>query len=219
MPVQIDNVMLFSGGLDSTTLLWALAPNVKALLVDYGQRHHVELEHAAELCVDARVGFDIVDLSHINPLIATGSQAGRDEVPEGHYAEESMRATVVPNRNMIMLAIAIGHAVKIGAYKVQLAVHAGDHAVYPDCRPEFISAMNEAAILGNAWTPVRVIAPYIHMTKAQIVRLGTMIHVPYEKTWSCYKGLQFHCGKCGTCVERREAFQLAEVKDPTIYAF
>lgn len=217
--MSVDNVMLFSGGLDSTTLLWDLKPDVKCLLFDYGQRHRVELEHAADLCIDARVNFDVVDLSNVNPLIATGSQAGRDDVPEGHYAAESMKATVVPNRNMIMLSIAIGHAVKIGASKVQLAVHAGDHDIYPDCRPEFIDALNEASILGNAWTPVRLIAPYIYWTKAKIVAYGHQLNVPYEKTWSCYKGLEYHCGKCGTCVERREAFQLAEVMDPTPYAF
>lgn len=217
--MSIDNVMLFSGGLDSATLLWELKPDVKCLLVDYGQRHRVELEHAGDLCVDAGVGFDIVDLANINGLIACGSQAGREPVPEGHYAEDSMKATVVPNRNMIMLAIAIGHAVKLGARNVQFAVHAGDHAIYPDCRPAFVDALNEASILGNAWTPVRVIAPYSGWTKAQIVRHGYHLGVPFEKTWSCYKGLEYHCGKCGTCVERREAFELSNTPDPTTYAF
>lgn len=217
--MQVDNVMLFSGGLDSTTLLWTLKPNVKCLLVDYGQRHRVELEHAGELCVEAAVPFDIVDLANINGLIAVGSQAGRDDVPEGHYAEEVMKTTVVPNRNMIMIAIAVGHAIKIDAKNVYAAMHAGDHAIYPDCRPEFIYALNHAIQLGNAWTLVDLYAPFINMTKADIVRYGHKINVPFEKTWSCYKGLEYHCGKCGTCVERREAFTLAEVKDPTTYAF
>jgi len=212
-----SKVLLFSGGLDSTTLLWDLRPDVKCLLFHYGQRHVRELENAVALCQRVEVEFEIVNLTAIHSLIAKGSQAGPDPVPLGHYADESMKLTVVPNRNMIMLSVAIGHAVAIGAKGVYTAVHAGDHAIYPDCRPDFIYAMNRAAQIGNEWTPVEVFAPYVNLTKAEIVQHGHYLGVPYRYTWSCYQGLDLHCKRCGTCVERQEAFALAGVPDPTKY--
>jgi 7-cyano-7-deazaguanine synthase len=142
--MQIDNVMLYSGGLDSTVLLYKLKPNVKALLVNYNQRHKKELLYATLTCRNLGVEYEAVNLSAINHLIASGSQAGLAPVPEGHYASESMKATVVPNRNMIMLSIAVGHAITIGARNVYFAAHAGDHAIYPDCRPSFVNALNHA---------------------------------------------------------------------------
>lgn len=214
---QIDNVMLYSGGLDSTVLLYKLKPNVKALVFNYGQRHGKEIIHAIRICRELNIDFDQVDLSMINKLIRKGSQAGTDPVPEGHYAAESMKATVVPNRNMMMISIAVAHAITIGAKHVWFAVHAGDHTIYPDCRPAFVGALNHAVYLGNEWTPVSLHAPFIHMTKADIVQEGERYEVPWERTWSCYAGKTLHCAKCGTCVERREAFKLAGVPDPTQY--
>lgn len=214
---SIDNVMLYSGGLDSTVLLYKLQPNVKALLFNYGQRHRKEIDIGMDLCSQLSIPYDIVDLSDMNHLIATGSQAGREDVPLGHYAEDSMKATIVPNRNMIMISIAVGHAITIGARNVYIAAHAGDHAIYPDCRPDFINSLSEAILIGNAWTPVRLQAPFINETKAGIVKMGEWLNVPFEHTWSCYQGNELHCGKCGTCVERKEAFEMAGVTDATRY--
>jgi len=210
-------IVLFSGGLDSTVLLWSLRPNVKALLFNYGQRHSKELEAAQRICRTHNIEWEFADLSPIRHLISSGSQTGDQPVPEGHYAEESMKATVVPNRNMIMISIAVGWAVSTGSSEVYWAAHAGDHAIYPDCRPEFLSAMEKAVREGNAWTPVHLLAPFIRSIKAEIVEIGAGLHAPLDQTWSCYKGGILHCGKCGTCVERKEAFQLAGVVDPTEY--
>lgn len=212
-------ILLFSGGLDSTTLLYELrnsSSGVQALLFNYGQKHVKELQFAAETCNRAGVEYTIADVSAIQPLIAKGSQSGNEEVPDGHYAEESMKTTVVPNRNMIMLSIAIGYAITLGAETVYTAVHNGDHAIYPDCREEFIAGMDTVAQLCD-WHKVRVVAPYVGISKADIVRHGIRIGVPYGDTWSCYKGQHFHCGTCGTCTERKEAFELAGVIDPTLY--
>jgi 7-cyano-7-deazaguanine synthase len=216
--VSIDNVMLYSGGMDSTVLLYKLKPDVKPLLFDYGQRHSKELSCAVARCNDLQLDYDFVDLRAMQHLIAKGSQSGSEPVPEGHYADESMKTTVVPNRNSIMLSIAIGHAIAIGAKNVHFAAHAGDHAIYPDCRPEFVYAFNRAMQLANEWSPVNVWAPFINMTKADIVQEGARYGVPFERTWSCYKGGTLHCGVCGTCTERKEAFAIADVTDPTIYA-
>lgn len=213
----IDDVMLYSGGLDSTVLLYMLKPRVKALLFNYGQRHKKELERAMGICDVIEVPWKLVDLWQLRDLIGKGSQTGSEDVPLGHYAEDSMKATIVPNRNMIMISIAVGHAVTIGARNVYIAAHAGDHAIYPDCRPEFIDKLNEAILIGNAWTPVRLQAPFIDKTKADIVKLGYELSVPFERTWSCYQGRNYHCGKCGTCVERKEAFKMAGVMDATTY--
>ena len=141
------------------------------------------------------------------------------EVPEGHYADESMKATVVPNRNMILLAIAAGYAQGIGAKYVAYAPHMGDHPVYPDCRPEFIQSAGNTISLGTGWDNdgVVLITPFSALTKADIVTIGSKLHIPYELTWSCYSGGKIHCGKCGTCVERKEAFDLAGIDDPTEY--
>jgi 7-cyano-7-deazaguanine synthase len=215
--MQIENVMLYSGGMDSTVLLYKLKPNVRPLLFYYGQRHHEELSHASGICQAEGIDYEYVNLDAVGKLIASGSQAGREPVPEGHYADESMKTTVVPNRNSIMLSIAVGHAITIGARNVYFAAHAGDHAIYPDCRPEFVYTFNHTMKLANAWTPVEIWAPFINMTKADIVQEGARYGVPFERTWSCYKGGELHCGRCGTCVERKEAFQIAGVPDPTSY--
>ena len=218
-------IVLFSGGLDSTVLLWSLRPNVKAISFNYDQRHVKEVDIATRICKTANIEHVVVDLTgcstgpfySVAELIKAGSQTGNEPVPEGHYAEESMKATVVPNRNMIMISIAVGWAVSTGSSEVYWAAHAGDHAIYPDCRPEFLSAMEKAVREGNAWTPVHLLAPFIRSIKAEIVEIGAGLRAPLDQTWSCYKGGILHCGVCGTCVERKEAFQLAGVVDPTEY--
>jgi 7-cyano-7-deazaguanine synthase len=213
-------VLTFSGGLDSTVLLHHLKAEgheLYALSVDYGQRHAKELEAAANLAGALEVPHRIADLKSIRPLLAGGSLTSSEiDVPEGHYAEESMKATVVPNRNMILLSLATAWAVSLKADCVAYAAHGGDHAIYPDCRPEFADAMG-VAIERADWHSVQLLRPFMKMTKGDIVRRGHELGVPFADTWSCYKGGAVHCGRCGTCIERREAFHLAGIEDPTHY--
>jgi 7-cyano-7-deazaguanine synthase len=207
--------------MDSAVLLYWLRDrglDPKALLFNYGQRHSKELESAKAVCYYDAFEHAIANISEINPLIHKGSQSGDEAPPDGHYTELTMKTTIVPNRNAIMLAIAVGHAVKINVDSVYFAAHGGDHTIYPDCRAQFVTAFSRAMELGNEWNPVRVIAPFTEMTKAELVKLGTELHVPFHLTWSCYKGQEYHCGTCGTCVERKEAFVIAGVEDPTEYA-
>ncbi len=213
-------VLTYSGGLDSTVLLYKLrigGVEVRCLGVDYGQRHRRELEAAESICRSIGVPYRLADLRSIRSLLAGSSQTDDVAVPEGHYEEETMKLTVVPNRNMILLSLAIGWAVSLRFDAVAYAAHAGDHAIYPDCRPEFVEAVRRVAELCD-WHRVRLEAPFVGMTKTDIVRLGAGLGVPFERTWSCYKGGERHCGRCGTCVERREAFHVAAVPDPTRYA-
>jgi len=216
----MKTILIYSGGIDSTVLLYHLrreGHGVRCLGINYGQRHLRELEAAKAICGRAKVEYRMADLSALKPLLGGSALTSDLEVPEGHYAEESMKQTVVPNRNMIMLSVAIGWAVSLKSDAVAYAAHAGDHPIYPDCRPEFVEAMNAAAGLCD-WRKIRIIHPFINKTKAEIVRRGAELAVPFDMTWSCYKGGQIHCGKCGTCVERREAFELAGIADPTAYA-
>lgn len=215
-------VVLLSGGMDSTTLLYYLrheGMECYPFSVLYGQRHQCELDSAEEICHQLGLDLEIVDIEHLRSLLFKGSSQTDDsvEVPEGHYAEESMKQTVVPNRNMILLALANAYAQSIGAGFVAYAAHAGDHAIYPDCRPEFAQAMG-VAFVHSGWDPPVLNRPFITWTKAQIVKCGSALDVPFELTWSCYKGKAKHCGKCGTCVERIEAFELAGVVDSTEYS-
>jgi 7-cyano-7-deazaguanine synthase len=218
----MKTVVLLSGGMDSTTLLYERLyyryDTVRAVSVYYGQRHKKELEYARRTCEKLTVPFDVVDLSAIGSLLTGSALTDLSvAVPEGHYAEESMKATVVPNRNMMMLSIATAVAITHGYDQVAFAAHAGDHAIYPDCRREFVDALN-ASILLCDWNAPHLDAPFLDMTKADICKLGYRLGVPYEETWSCYVGGDVHCGKCGTDVERIEAFADAEVPDPTVYA-
>lgn len=213
-------VTIYSGGMDSTVLLYHLrvtGHEIVALSVDYGQRHRKEIDSAKAICGRINVPHEVADLRGITHLLRGSSLTdSRVEVPEGHYAEESMKATVVPNRNMIMLSVAIGYAISLRAQFVAYGAHAGDHTIYPDCRPEFAAAVNTAALLAD-WHQVEVLCPFIGLTKADIARRGAELNVPFELTWSCYKGGEYHCGCCGTCVERAEAFNLAGLQDPTDY--
>jgi 7-cyano-7-deazaguanine synthase len=217
-------VVVLSGGMDSTTLLYLLKArgyDPIGVSFDYGQRHRTELGYAAYTCGNTGAGFAPVDLSSLRLLLHGSALTDSSvEVPHGHYAEESMKKTVVPNRNMIMLSIAAGIAVAEKAVLVATGVHAGDHAIYPDCRPEFIMHTFAAIRSGNEGfisPDFQVQAPFINMTKTDIARIGQHLGVPWEFTWSCYEGGSKHCGRCGTCVERIEAFRDAGIQDPTQY--
>ena len=215
-----EAVVIYSGGMDSTVLLYHLIESrmkVAALSIDYGQRHRRELEAAKRITTELKIEHHVADLSSLRPLMAGSSQTSDGiAVPHGHYESESMKVTVVPNRNMLMLAVAGAWAISRKSDVIAYAAHAGDHAIYPDCREEFVQPLAQA--LANAdWHRVDIIRPFISMTKAQICARGSVLGVPFEETYSCYEGREKHCGLCGTCVERREAFQLAGVTDPTTY--
>lgn len=214
-------IVVCSGGLDSVSLAHRMRAEEQLLGLisfDYGQRHRKELDFAAACARRLGVFHEIIDMRGIGSQL-TGSALTDDvNVPDGHYAEETMRITVVPNRNAIMLAVAFGVAAARQAEAVAIAVHGGDHFIYPDCRPGFIDAfqvMQDHALDGYA--SVRLLAPYVNGSKADIVADGARHDTPFAETWSCYKGGARHCGRCGTCVERREAFHLASIADPTEY--
>jgi len=213
--------LIGSGGLDSVCLAYRLAAKGKLAMFisfDYGQRHKKEL-HFARQCANALgVPFFLADISTIGGQLTGSALTDKNiAVPDGHYAEASMKQTIVPNRNAIFLAIAFGIAAAHEFDSVAIAVHSGDHFVYPDCREDFLTLFNqmEAKSLEGA---VRLYAPYVDKNKAAIVADGVKYNVPFVATWSCYKGGEIHCGRCGTCVERREAFYLAGAADPTAYA-
>lgn len=218
-------VAVVSGGLDSVTLVYHLRAHgvrVRMLSVDYGQRHATrELDCAGQVAASLGLEHQVAELRSVGALLTGSALTGPGvAVPDGHYADESMRSTVVPNRNALLLDIAAALAVTAGCDAVAFGAHSGDHPVYPDCRPEFVEAFTAATRLGNAgFIPAgfRVLAPFLRMSKAGIVRLAADYGVPFERTWSCYRGGMRHCGRCGTCTERREAFQLAGVADPTCY--
>lgn len=212
-------VIVASGGMDSATAAYLYkAKGYELHLVgfDYGQRHAKEL--SALITIGAKVGAEVsvIDLTNITALLGRNALTGDTIVPDGHYREETMRATVVPNRNAMMINIATAIAQGEGAEVVVVGVHGGDHFIYPDCRPAFIEAQAEAiaAATDNA---VHLEAPFLHRSKADIAREGGALGVPYEYTWSCYKGGAQHCGTCGTCFERKEAFVVSGVPDPTLY--
>ena len=215
-------VAIVSGGMDSVTLLHKVvkedgADHVLALSFNYGQRHKKELHMAADQCRRLGVRHEVIELGFLRPLIATSALTNAHvEVPEGHYAAESMKATVVPNRNMLMLSVAAAIAIAEKATRLAYGAHAGDHDIYPDCRKEFVHALAEAIRLAD-WHEVALFAPFLDITKADIVREGLALGVDYGSTWTCYKGGETACGKCGTCVERLEAFSVAGTEDPLPY--
>jgi len=217
-------VVLLSGGLDSSTLAYfvqELGFNVHAISIDYGQRHVQELHAARNIALaGAFAEHQIVNVAApMQGLFeqSASSQVGRRvPVPHGHYAAENMKTTIVPNRNMVLIAMATAYAVSINSRTVAYAAHAGDHAIYPDCRPEFAAAIAEAMLLGND-PGVELYRPFIQLTKTDIAREAKRLRVPTHLTYSCYEGREKHCGKCGTCVERIEAFRDAGLQDPTEY--
>jgi 7-cyano-7-deazaguanine synthase len=210
--------------MDSTVLAYLLHHNGAALTLlsfDYGQRHRTELGYARRTAQKLAAEHHVVDLTGILPLLSGSALTDAAvDVPDGHYTDTSMRATVVPNRNAIMLDVAVARAISAGADAVAFGAHAGDHPIYPDCRPAFLQAFEHMALVAHeafATSGFRVLAPFIALSKADIAALGAQLGVPYVDTWSCYKGGAAHCGMCGTCVERREAFELAGVPDHTVY--
>jgi 7-cyano-7-deazaguanine synthase len=213
-------VVLCSGGMDSVTALyWAAREHDVGAVAsfDYGSKHnHRELPFASEHAAKLGVRHEVMALDFVGRLFASDLLKSGGAVPEGHYAAENMKQTVVPFRNAIMLSIACGFAESVGAEGLVIAAHTGDHTIYPDCREDFMQAMAEAMRLGT-YAGVRLLRPFIAMDKAQIARQGARLGVDFARTWSCYKGGEVHCGRCGTCVERREAFALAGIPDPTVY--
>lgn len=208
--MEKDALIVLSGGMDSTTMLYDYADRIAlAVNFNYGANHNQrEATCARENC--RRLGIELIeiDLAFMGRYFESSLLSGADAIPEGHYEDENMRSTVVPFRNGIMLSVAAGLAESRGLKAVMIANHGGDHAIYPDCRPEFIKSMG-AAITAGTYEHLELRAPYTNMTKADIACRGRKIGVDYSLTYSCYKGGEKHCGVCGTCVERREALLAA----------
>ena len=212
-------VVIYSGGMDSFTVLNRAIKDGKevyALSFDYGQRHVKELECASTVCSSLNIKHKVIDISAINQLLAGSSLTDDIEIPEGHYEAENMKSTIVPNRNMILLSLAVGYAVSVGAAQVYYGAHSGDHAIYPDCRPEFVEKMNDVCQIAN-YESVEIFSPYLKVSKTAILADGLAMNLDYSNTWTCYNGREQACGKCGACQERLEAFRDNGVVDPISY--
>ena len=213
-----DSVIVVSGGMDSVTRLYEKKDEIAlGISFDYGSNHnHNELPLAALHCQRLGIEHVVVPLGFMHQYFKSSLLESGDSIPDGSYDEENMKSTVVPFRNGVMLAVAAGIAESNGLTKVLIANHGGDHTIYPDCRPEFIAAM-DAAVEAGTFARVRVVAPYTNISKADIARRGRALGIDYAETWSCYKGGHVHCGTCGTCVERKEALREAGIEDNTTY--
>ena len=212
-------VVIFSGGMDSFTVLNRALKDGKevyALTFDYGQKHVKEIACASKVCEQEGVAHKVIDISAINQLLAGSSLTDDIDIPEGHYEAESMKSTVVPNRNMILLSLAVGYAVSVKASQVYYGAHSGDHAIYPDCRPEFVMKMNDVCQIAN-YEAVEIFSPYLNDTKSDILTDGIKMGLSYDDTWTCYNGREKACGKCGACQERLEAFADNNATDPLAY--
>ena len=218
MESKRDSVIIYSGGLDSTTLLYEEQHRIAlAVTFDYGSNHAArEIACARHHCKRLGIEHLVIELGFMGRYFQSSLLSGADAIPSGNYDEENMKSTVVPFRNGIMLSVACGLAESRGLTRVLIANHGGDHAIYPDCRPEFVSAM-DAAMKAGTYDGVTLAAPYTNLTKADLVQRGVALGIDYSQTYSCYRGTEHHCGTCGTCTERKEAFRLAGVKDPTVY--
>lgn len=213
-----NSAIIVSGGMDSITLLYDRKDEIAlGISFDYGSNHNArEIPFAKMHCERLGIKHITINLDFMHQYFKSSLLDGAEAIPEGHYADDNMKSTVVPFRNGIMLAIAIGIAESNNLDQVFIANHGGDHTIYPDCRPEFINAIDAAATAGT-YNNVKVIAPYTKITKSDIARIGKRLGIDYAETWSCYKGREVHCGKCGTCVERKEALAEAGIEDKTIY--
>lgn len=213
-----DSLIVLSGGMDSVTLLYDYRDVVAlAVTFDYGSNHNArEIACARIHCRRLGIEHIVIPLAFVAKYFKSSLLSGADAIPEGNYDDENMKSTVVPFRNGIMLAVACGIAESRDLRRVMLANHFGDHAIYPDCRRDFVDAMSEAMRCGT-YCGVTVFAPYTDITKADIARRGALLGIDYAETYSCYKGGEHHCGRCGTCRERREAMALAGIDDPTVY--
>lgn len=212
-------VVIYSGGMDSYTLLHvarAKGLKVHAVSFNYGQRHVRELESATAVCESLKIPHKVIDIRAMGEVMAGSALTSEVDVPEGHYEEDSMKATVVPNRNMILLSLATGYAVTVGAGAVWYGAHGGDHAIYPDCRPEFVEKMDAVCRVAN-YEPVAVAAPFMALDKGEILSEGLKLGLDYSQTWTCYNGRERACGRCGSCVERLEAFARHGITDPLVY--
>lgn len=212
-------VIILSGGLDSTTLMYDLLNKgieVHAISFFYGQRHSKELECAHILCDKLNVPHKIIDLEVLNDIAPSVLTKNELPIPDGEYNEDDIKLMTVPNRNMVMIALATSYAISIGANYVAYGAHAGDHALYADCTPKFVRAMEKAVEVCD-YTGIKLLVPYLYMTKGEIAKVGLSLGVDYSLTWSCYKGGDLACGKCATCRERLEAFIFAGSKDPIEY--
>jgi len=213
-------IVVYSGGLDSFTLLNEAirsGKDVFALSFDYGQKHSKELDCVEKFCAQESIDSKIVDVSSIKELFQGFSLTDEIDIPKGHYEDDSMKSTVVPNRNMILISMALGYAVTKEAEEVWFGAHAGDHAIYPDCRPEFVEKMDAVARIAN-YSPIAVKAPYIAMSKTEIIAIGLNMQLDYGLTWTCYEGKELACGSCGACHERLESFAANNVIDPIKYS-
>ncbi len=213
-----DSVIILSGGMDSVTLLHYRKEDIAlAVSFDYGSNHNArEIECARYQCSLLGIEHLVIPLDFMGKYFRSSLLEGADKIPEGHYSSENMKSTVVPFRNGIMLSVACGLAESRGLHHVMMANHGGDHAIYPDCRPEFVDAMSDAMRLGT-YDGITIVAAFTNISKSDIARIGKSLGVDYSHTYSCYKGEEKHCGKCGTCVERKEAMMEAGIPDPTIY--
>ena len=213
-----DSVLIVSGGMDSITMLYEYKERIAlGISFDYGSNHNArELPFAAMHCERLGIKHIVINLGFMHQYFKSSLLEGAEAIPEGNYDDENMKSTVVPFRNGIMLSIAAGGAESNGLKYVMMANHGGDHTIYPDCRPEFVSAMSEATRLGT-YPGIEVLAPYTGITKSDIARHGKALGIDYAETWSCYKGGEHHCGKCGTCRERIEALADAGIEDHTVY--
>ena len=213
-----DSILILSGGMDSVTLLYDQQARIAlAVSFDYGSNHNAkEIPFAQWHCEHLGITHIVIPLDFMTKYFKSSLLEGAEAIPEGHYADENMKSTVVPFRNGIMLSIAVGIAESNGLKYVMMANHGGDHTIYPDCTPAFVDAFDAAAKAGT-FVNVGLLSPFVNWTKADIARRGKELGIDYAKTWSCYKGGEKHCGKCGTCVERKEAMAEAGIEDPTVY--
>ena len=218
MEKKKDTILILSGGMDSVTLLYDYQERIAlAISFDYGANHNArEIPFARLHCERLGIEHIVIPLQFMGQYFESSLLQGSEAIPEGHYADENMKSTVVPFRNGIMLSIATGMAESRELQYVMMANHGGDHTIYPDCRPEFVEAFDAAAYAGT-YNGVHLISPYTNLTKGQIAARGKELGINYAETWSCYKGGEKHCGKCGTCVERKEALAEAGIDDPTVY--
>jgi 7-cyano-7-deazaguanine synthase len=216
--MEKDTVLILSGGMDSVTLLYDEQERIAlAVSFDYGSKHNArEIPFAKMHCERLGIRHIVIPLDFMTRYFKSSLLEGGEEIPEGHYADENMKSTVVPFRNGIMLSIVVGIAESNDLKYVMMANHGGDHTIYPDCTPEFVKAFDKAAAAGT-FVKVGLRSPYTNITKADIARRGKALSIDYAETWSCYKGGDKHCGKCGTCVERKEALAEAGIDDQTEY--
>ena len=216
---KLKAVCILSGGLDSTTLLYDLKNkgyDIYAISFDYGQKHKLELNMARKTCEKLKVHHKVLKLNVLNEVAPSALTRGNINIPQGNYNDKNMKVTVVPNRNMVMISLAVSYAIGIKADKVFYGAHKGDHTIYPDCRNEFVVALHKAVELCD-WWHVELIAPFLDMDKGDIVILGTDLGVNYKLTRTCYENKKLACGKCGSCRERLEAFEKAGREDVIEY--